>query len=110
MERKSINFMVNNSVHQLLTIFQSALWTYVLVIITTFLCLRYIESHKATKLDQEPNFDYLGQPLNGYFMIRHVALGWAEIRENVFKAENKTREIFGKFWSFFGKTGNWTRP
>lgn len=57
---------------------------------------RYIASHKDTELDQEPNFDYLGQPLNGYFMIRHVALGWAEIREKVFVAENKTREIFDR--------------
>ena len=59
-------------------------------------CLRYIRSHESAKLNQEPNFDYLGQPLNSYHLIKHVALGWEEIREKVFKVENKTREAFGK--------------
>ena len=58
---------------------------------------RYIESHKAMKLDQEPNFDYLGQPLNSYFLIRHVAMGWGDIRRDVFQAENATRNIFGRY-------------
>lgn len=56
--------------------------------------VKYIKSHKEAQLNQEPNFDYLGQPINGYLMIRHVALGWQEIREQFFKAENETRQIF----------------
>ena len=57
---------------------------------------KYIKSHEDTQLDQEPNFDYLGNPLNGYFLIRHVAFGWGEVRTKVFEAENATRAVFGK--------------
>ena len=57
---------------------------------------RYIDSHESVRLNQSPNFDYLGQPINSYFLIRHVALGWNEIRTKVFHAENATRHIFGE--------------
>ena len=57
---------------------------------------RYIDSHESVNLNQSPNFDYLGQPINSYFLIRHVALGWNEIRTKVFDAENATRRIFGE--------------
>lgn len=57
---------------------------------------KYVRSHRATKLDQEPTIKYVGHPLNAYFLIRHVALGWEEIREKAFQAENATRIIFGR--------------
>ena len=53
------------------------------------------------KLDQAPNFDYLGQPINSYFLIRHVALGWDKVRTKGFQAENATRSIFGKSTQMF---------
>ena len=55
---------------------------------------RYIDSHESVELNQEPNFRYLGQPINSYFLLRHVALGWDEIRTRAFDAENATRKIF----------------
>ena len=27
-------------------------------------------------LNQTPNYDYLGHPLNAYHVVRHVASGW----------------------------------
>ncbi len=56
---------------------------------------RYVANHQALGLDGEPSFQYLGHPLNSYHLVRHVALGWQEVRESVFRAENETREIFG---------------
>lgn len=63
---------------------------------------KYIKSHEDTQLDQEPNFDFLGNPLNGYFLIRHVALGWGEVRTKMFEAENATRKVFGEFVTMAG--------
>ena len=62
---------------------------------------KYIKSHEDAQLDQEPNFEYLGNPLNGYFLIRHVAFGWGAVRTKVFEAENATRQAFGKGFSNF---------
>ncbi len=59
--------------------------------------LRYVKNHLSLDLDREPSFEYLGHPLNSYHLVRHVALGWEEVRESVFKAENQTREIFGAY-------------
>ena len=45
---------------------------------------RYVNSHKIHQLDQEPNFDYLGHPLDAYHFVRHVATGWERIRNKIF--------------------------
>ena len=36
-------------------------------------------------LNQTPNFNHLGHPLNAYHLIRHVASGWNYLIENEFK-------------------------
>ena len=40
---------------------------------------RYIKNHHLHKLNDNPNFDYLGHPVNAYHFIRHVASGWKKI-------------------------------
>ena len=30
-------------------------------------------------LNQEPNYDYLGHPVNSYHFIRHMATGWPSV-------------------------------
>ena len=36
-------------------------------------------------LNQTPNYDYLGHPLNAYHLIRHVASGWNYLAKKQFK-------------------------
>lgn len=43
----------------------------------------YVTSHKHHTLDQEPNYDFLGHPVNAYHFVRHVASGWNKVRENL---------------------------
>ncbi len=43
----------------------------------------YVESHQALKLDQGPNYDFLGHPVNAYHFVRHVASGWQKVQDNV---------------------------
>jgi len=43
----------------------------------------YVESHKQLKLDRGPNYDFLGNPINAYHFVRHVAAGWKSIQDNV---------------------------
>ena len=40
---------------------------------------RYIKNHHLHKLNDTPNLDYLGHPINAYHLIRHVASGWNRI-------------------------------
>jgi hypothetical protein len=51
---------------------------------------RYVDDHKKLKLDQEPNFKYLGHPINAYHLIRHSALGWKYFHLNVLPKLNTT--------------------
>ena len=43
----------------------------------------YIKSHKDLHLDQKPNYNFLGHPLNAYHFIRHVAAHWNAIHDEV---------------------------
>lgn len=43
----------------------------------------YITRHYELKLDEKPNYDFLGHPINAFHFVRHVASGWANIKENV---------------------------
>ena len=49
-------------------------------------------------LNQAPNFNHLGHPLNAYHLIRHVASGWNYLMENEFKniRESHVKHEFGK--------------
>ena len=44
-----------------------------------FSLCRYIKNHHLHKLNDTPNLDYLGHPINAYHFIRHVASGWQRI-------------------------------
>ena len=46
---------------------------------------RYVKTHYMHNLNQTPNFNHLGHPLNAYHLIRHVASGWNYLIENEFK-------------------------
>ena len=41
-----------------------------------FLSHRYMKYHHLHKLNATPNLEYLGYPINAYYLIRHVASGW----------------------------------
>jgi len=43
----------------------------------------YVKHHKIHQLNQTPNYDYLGHPVNAYHFIRHVASGWATVLDEV---------------------------
>ena len=45
---------------------------------------RHIEGHHTHKLNLDPNWDYLSNPLNCYHIIRHVAIGWKQIFKEIF--------------------------
>ena len=36
-------------------------------------------------LNQEPNYGYLGHPVNSYHFIRHMAIGWPVIMSYITK-------------------------
>jgi len=50
-------------------------------IINTFKA--YVKNHQIHQLNQTPNYDYLGHPVNAYHFIRHVASGWASVLDEV---------------------------
>ena len=51
---------------------------------------RYITNHKKLELDQEPNVEYLGHPINAYNLIKHSALGWKMFDEDVIPVLNQS--------------------
>lgn len=51
---------------------------------------RYVESHKKLELNQEPNVDYLGHPINGYNLIKHAAMGWKNFHFKINPHLNET--------------------
>ena len=51
---------------------------------------RYITNHKKLELNQEPNVDYLGHPINAYNLIKHSALGWKMFSEDIVPVLNQT--------------------
>ena len=49
-----------------------------------------MESHKKLELNQEPNVDYLGHPINGYNLIKHAAMGWKNFHFKINPHLNET--------------------
>ena len=43
----------------------------------------YVMRHNELKLNETPNYDFLGQPINAFHFVRHVASGWTDVRQNV---------------------------
>ena len=55
--------------------------------------------HNELKLNEEPNIDFLGHPINAFHFVRHVAAGWTDVRENVIADDVITiKEDLGKFF------------
>ena len=48
---------------------------------------RYVKHHYLHQLNQPPNYEYLGHPINSYHLVRHVASGWDNIMKNVLGSE-----------------------
>ena len=42
------------------------------------------------ELNQEPNVDYLGHPINAYNLIKHTAMGWKDFHFNINPTLNET--------------------
>jgi len=47
----------------------------------------YVQQHHKHGLNQTPNYDYLGHPINAYHLIRHVASGWQNVKKSVINEE-----------------------
>ena len=44
---------------------------------------RYLKEHYSLEMQNKSKSEYLGHPINAYHLIRHVALGWDGINENI---------------------------
>ena len=42
---------------------------------------RYVRQHYKNHLNDTPNYNYLGHPINAYHFIRHVAHGWPHVHQ-----------------------------
>ena len=54
---------------------------------------RYVKSYKQIELDKEPNFDYLGHPINSYQLVRHVAFAYQFIGKEFEPIINRDKTI-----------------
>ena len=57
---------------------------------------RYLENHYLHQLNDTPNLDYLGHPINAYHFIRHVASGWKRILNDGPQINNWIEKNAGK--------------
>ena len=57
---------------------------------------RYLENHYLHQLNDTPNLDYLGHPINAYHFIRHVASGWKRILNDGPQINNWIQKNAGK--------------
>ena len=57
---------------------------------------RYIDEYKWLGLDEEPNYDFLGHPINGYLFLRHVAFGWGKIKKSIKDVDLNATDQYGK--------------
>ena len=53
-----------------------------------------MESHNKLELNQEPNVDYLGHPINAYNLIKHTAMGWKNFHDLIIPPLNETISNF----------------
>jgi len=54
---------------------------------------RYVKSYKEIELDKEPNFDYLGHPVNSYMLVRHVAFAYEFLSGKLEPLTNATKDF-----------------
>ena len=48
-------------------------------------------------MNQEPNVDYLGHPINAYNLIKHTAMGWRNFHDKIIPPLNETMSNFEYF-------------
>ena len=48
-----------------------------------FLYYRYIRQHYLHRLNQTPNIEYLGHPINAYHLLRHIVYGWEYLSQHL---------------------------
>ena len=58
---------------------------------------RYVKNHKKLELDQEPNVEYLGHPINAYNLIKHSAIGWKFLNHSVVQPLNISLGHIGEY-------------
>ena len=56
-----------------------------------------MSQHHRLRLDEPPNYSFLGHPLNAYFFVRHVANGWTKIKEQLEKFEGNATEEYSEY-------------
>ena len=57
----------------------------------------YVMRHNELKLNETPNYNFLGHPINAFHFVRHVASGWTDVRQNVISDDViSLKEDFGK--------------
>ena len=56
-----------------------------------------MKNHKKLELDQEPNVEYLGHPINAYNLIKHSAIGWKFLNHSVVQPLNITLGHIGEY-------------
>ena len=66
-------------------------------LMTMYPILRYVRNHKILELDQEPNVEYLGHPINAFNLIKHTAVGWSYINDTVKQPLNRTLQNICKY-------------
>ena len=59
--------------------------------------LRYIKSYHDLRLNEEPNFEFLGHPINSYHLVRHVAFAYEHVAAKVGPVVNSTKEFLGNY-------------
>ena len=68
------------------------------------LIFRYVQTHYMQNLNQTPNYDYLGHPINSYHLIRHVASGWNNIMKNLKDEDTKVEDVAEDFGMFLNNS------
>ena len=56
-----------------------------------------MKNHKKLELDQEPNVEYLGHPINAYNLIKHSAIGWKFLNHSVVQPLNISLGHIGEY-------------
>ena len=63
-----------------------------------------MKNHKKLELDQEPNVEYLGHPINAYNLIKHSAIGWKFLNHSVVQPLNISLGHISEYNYFYRKT------
>ena len=72
------------------------------IILLLFITLfyRYVKNHKKLELDQAPNVEYLGHPINAYNLIKHSAIGWKFLNHSIVQPLNISLGHISEYYNF----------